>query len=398
VITNIWNAEVDRYESGQYIIKNAGWNQDIAVGGAVEFGFSGNENFLGFPSEYSLLGNYTETDENDYMIKYSLSSDWGSGFVGTISITNNTDTTIEDWTLDFDFGRTITNIWDGVLETQEGNHYVVKNAAYNSNIAAGETVSFGFGGISGSKEMEPYGYKLHKYEIKMNYAVAFDAGDPNATNIPEAQFLANGGYVTEPGYPEREGYLFLGWYKDKDFSEYFDFENSTINKDTTLYARWFYYLCETDAEGDGIVDSLEEVIGTSINSNDTDGDGLSDLTEVDILYTDPTMLDTDGNGINDGDEDYDADRLTNKDETEYGTDPAVADTDNDKLSDYDEKVIYGTEPLKADTDEDGVSDGKEIELGTDPLTLQTSFQVSVSSENAGQVKASVDIELMGAQV
>lgn len=63
VITNIWNAKVDSYENGQYIIKNADWNQDIAVGGTVEFGLSGNENFKGFPSEYYLLGQNTEITE-----------------------------------------------------------------------------------------------------------------------------------------------------------------------------------------------------------------------------------------------------------------------------------------------------------------------------------------------
>ncbi|WP_455714713.1 cellulose binding domain-containing protein [Anaerosporobacter sp.] len=67
VISNIWNAEIYSYESNQYVIKNAGWNQDIAVGGSVEFGYTGNGNFLGFPTKYEILENSIEsgTEDND---------------------------------------------------------------------------------------------------------------------------------------------------------------------------------------------------------------------------------------------------------------------------------------------------------------------------------------------
>lgn len=95
-ISNIWNAVIDSGEDGKYIIKNAGWNQDIAVGGSVEFGISGQEDFPGFPKKYTLLGNITGVAEEDYSITYHLDSDWGDGFTGTISITNNTDSAIED--------------------------------------------------------------------------------------------------------------------------------------------------------------------------------------------------------------------------------------------------------------------------------------------------------------
>ena len=41
-ITNIWNAEISTHEENQYIVKNAGWNQDIVAGGSIEFGISGS--------------------------------------------------------------------------------------------------------------------------------------------------------------------------------------------------------------------------------------------------------------------------------------------------------------------------------------------------------------------
>jgi sugar lactone lactonase YvrE len=49
------------------------------------------------------------------------------------------------------------------------------------------------------------------------------------------------------------------------------------------------------------------------------------------------------------------------------TDPALVDTDSDGLSDGDEVLVYGSDPLLLDTDGDGYSDGAEVLAGTDPI-------------------------------
>ncbi|MCF6276283.1 MAG: thrombospondin type 3 repeat-containing protein [Candidatus Magasanikbacteria bacterium] len=55
-----------------------------------------------------------------------------------------------------------------------------------------------------------------------------------------------------------------------------------------------------DLDMDGILDVEEEKLGTSNKEFDTDGDGLSDKTEIEILGTDPLNPDTDGDGFADG--------------------------------------------------------------------------------------------------
>lgn len=166
-ITNIWNAEVSSNEGNEYVIKNVGWNQDIAVGSSIEFGLSGDHAFKGFPENYELIGTTTEVAEDDYTIQYTVDGDWGTGFYGSISITNNTDEVIEDWILEFDFERTITNVWDADIVSAEDNHYVLVNVEYNSNIGAGEKVSFGFSGTYGEASDVPYNYKVmsSKYDV-----------------------------------------------------------------------------------------------------------------------------------------------------------------------------------------------------------------------------------------
>lgn len=43
--------------------------------------------------------------------------------------------------------------------------------------------------------------------------------------------------MSEPSEPKKDGYIFEGWYKDKDYKEKFDFSEK-ITSDITLYAKW----------------------------------------------------------------------------------------------------------------------------------------------------------------
>lgn len=112
-----------------------------------------------------------------------------------------------------------------------------------------------------------------------------------------------------------------------------------------------------DTDGDGLLDSEEEKLGTDKNDPDTDNDGLDDSQEIERWKTDPLVSDTDGDGYLDGEE------------VEGGYDPlgtGQLDSDNDGLGDAHEKNI-GTNPEKFDTDGDGLSDKEEIDVGRDPL-------------------------------
>jgi len=45
-------------------------------------------------------------------------------------------------------------------------------------------------------------------------------------------------YVVAPIEPEKDGYYFGGWYTEKDLKNLFDFNNTPITKNITLYAKW----------------------------------------------------------------------------------------------------------------------------------------------------------------
>ncbi len=241
-ITSTWNAEISENTESEYIIKNAGWNQDIPAGGSVEFGISGEGAFKGFPDIYELVSTISEVEEEDYLIEYTVDSDWGSGFTGNIKITNNTDVTIEDWVLEFDFDRNITNLWNGVIEKHEGNHYVIKNAGYNATIRSGETISIGFEGKGFAEQDCLSNVVLYKYvyepiESQEEYTITFNCLAENVINAPAEQTVSDNSVAEEPVVPSRVGYSFCGWYTDELCTNRFDF-STPVTANLTLYARW----------------------------------------------------------------------------------------------------------------------------------------------------------------
>jgi aryl-phospho-beta-D-glucosidase BglC (GH1 family) len=88
-------------------------------------------------------------------------NDWGSGFTGNITITNQGSSAINGWTLQFDFPVSITGIWNGQIISQNGNQYTIGDAGYNSTIGAGQSVSFGFNASPGNVTTSPTNYVLN---------------------------------------------------------------------------------------------------------------------------------------------------------------------------------------------------------------------------------------------
>ena len=70
-------------------------------------------------------------------------------------------TPITNWVLQFNFAATITSIWNATIASQTGTQYVIDNAGYNSTIAAGQSVTFGFLGSPGACPAAPTNYVLN---------------------------------------------------------------------------------------------------------------------------------------------------------------------------------------------------------------------------------------------
>ena len=169
------------------------------------------------------------------------------------------------------------------------------------------------------------------------------------------------------------------WDGDYDGLSDFDEDADTDGEDADIG------VTETDPEDDdtddeGLIDGYEVWVGTDALDYDTDGDVLADGLEWGLLsamgndtsisnpatpsarydtvedgayITNPGVADTDGDGLEDGEEDDDYDGFRD------GNSPY------DLTSDW--ATTGETDPNEWDTDRGGIGDGEEVGNGTDPL-------------------------------
>ncbi|MDY6392642.1 MAG: InlB B-repeat-containing protein [Bacilli bacterium] len=82
------------------------------------------------------------------------------------------------------------------------------------------------------------------------YAVTFDLNYENAPTLDPVEVEA-GGYLSKPSDPSRTDYKFLAWCTDKAGENEFDFVETVINANLTLYASWVVELSVQFDLGDG---------------------------------------------------------------------------------------------------------------------------------------------------
>lgn len=93
-----------------------------------------------------------------------------------------------------------------------------------TNYAAGATFSIGTANIT-----------LYAKWTAIKYTVTFNSNGGTAVS---SQTVAYNAKAVKPRDPIKTGYSFGGWYKEKTFVNKFDFANTLITANITLYAKW----------------------------------------------------------------------------------------------------------------------------------------------------------------
>ena len=182
-ITTIWNAKIDNYSNGKYVIKNDNWNQDINPGESICFGFQAtHQGEIVSPDSYKLLGCYQSVVSDVYTVDYVVDSAWGMQANASIKITNHSAEVIEDWQLSFQMNAKINDIWNGCIVKSTDGEHIIKNAGYNSNINPGESVSFGFQiTASEGQTVIVENYNLKEMTASKEYAIINDSDEEVGT-------------------------------------------------------------------------------------------------------------------------------------------------------------------------------------------------------------------------
>jgi Cellulose binding domain/Fibronectin type III domain/Glycosyl hydrolases family 18 len=76
---------------------------------------------------------------------FARTSSWGTGYEAKFTVTNNTQSTITAWNVQFDLpsGSTMGTYWDALL-TSSGQHHTFTNRSWNGTLSPGASTSFGF--------------------------------------------------------------------------------------------------------------------------------------------------------------------------------------------------------------------------------------------------------------
>ena len=76
-------------------------------------------------------------------VAFRVAQSWNGGFIGEMDVINDA-TALRGWTVEFDAPFQIKSIWNAEIVSQVGNHYVVRNAPWNGDVAPLGMTSFGF--------------------------------------------------------------------------------------------------------------------------------------------------------------------------------------------------------------------------------------------------------------
>ena len=375
-INSIWNAQIYAEQGTEYILRNVGYNSEIAPGQSVSFGYILSGDSFKFPQNIFNCSKRVDITDN-YDIYYNIVGDYGSTYQAEMVIVNLSNTDYTAWQLSFDGNATIDNLWNGKLIENNNGSFKVKNAENNPVIYAGNSVCFNFGG---TKLFENNSVTAEFAETQPVETI-----DESQTVVTEnfEDIAAETNEITESPVSDTEDEQNVDTEISETNIEYAAADTSAALKSDVIFYNYkltaveipiefgFEYDPELDSDGDGLPDYIERSLELDRFNPDTDGDGLPDGYEYYYLGTDPAKVDSDDNGISDADEDFDEDGLTNIEEYNLSTNPFVKDSDYDGLSDYDEVYKYNTDPTNHDTDEDKVTDGDEIILGLDPNNPET---------------------------
>ena len=104
----------------------------------------------------------TPAPGGSYLVSYAVSNQWDSGFTANVTITNNTTTPLNGWTVGWTSpgNQQITNAWNG-MASQHGPAVTVTDAGYNATILAGGSTSFGFQASYSGTNVNPATFTLN---------------------------------------------------------------------------------------------------------------------------------------------------------------------------------------------------------------------------------------------
>lgn len=165
-ISNLWNADLYEQNGDEYVIKNVGWNFEIAPSQSVTYGYTLSGNDLTLPENFEIYSKRVDKTEG-YDVQYNITKSWDTGVEGNIVITNTSVAPIEAWTLSLDSNFTIDNLWNGRVLENNGTSYTVAAEMWTNPIQPNSSMTIGFIGTKAvDVEAILYNFTLSEVQIE----------------------------------------------------------------------------------------------------------------------------------------------------------------------------------------------------------------------------------------
>lgn len=444
-ISNLWNASIYEQNNSEYIIKNVGWNYEIAPEQSVVYGYTLSGDDISLPESFEIYSKRVDITEG-YDVQYNITNEWDTGVQGELVITNTSDKPLEAWTLSFDSNYEINNLWNGRVLESSGMSYTVASEAWTNPIQPGASTTIGFVGTS-----------YADVELLLNNfvmtAVIIGEGTPVIPVDPPVTELE---LSAEAAYNEEDGNITVAWVSNnqngtfeilmsddgEDFSsvaiveDVSEYVYTPDNEFETLYFKVVQTSDNKTAESNvvSVVKSHSDDENISVFAEATYDEETGSITVTwlssyndgifDVLMSEDGEKYTSVGTVENADEyvytpdsefvvlyfkvmqtvgektaesnsatvyypidwddetDTDSDGLTDIYEKYYfETDPENDDTDGDGLPDGYEVYYLVTDPKKADSDDNGVSDADE-DFDNDGLTNLREYELGTDPNNA----------------
>ncbi len=143
---------------------------------------------------------------------------------------------------------------NGVLASVNDGAFSVDTAIDNSVVAYSLTDLFGNTYI-GSLDYE-------EFDQPITYTVRFE--ENGGSSVDSVIGVAKNDPIEKPSNPFRSGYSFLAWYKNKELTEEWDFDEDLVTENIILFAKWKVDPSSTGAGGD--VDKDDKLL--EVNNED----------------------------------------------------------------------------------------------------------------------------------
>ncbi|MBQ0137196.1 MAG: InlB B-repeat-containing protein [Bacteroidales bacterium] len=189
------------------------------------------------------------TVDDDYYIFGAGGTNWVNGWSSAKWFDEykmTSDGTVASKTFQYVKGSCLFKIWKKSTGNEELKNANIDNSHEGANLkleADGTTdIKFNLGDTYSDVTIYTDGKKVWASKTNSDTnkkKVMFNLSNGNWP-IP-VQLVENGGKVTKPTDPIKSNNSFVDWYQNADFTgSAFDFANTTINSDITLYAKWNY--------------------------------------------------------------------------------------------------------------------------------------------------------------